>query len=434
MSLYEQLTAKQKRSIKVDINLVLSPKGLFVPKTIGELKNVFFRPKIRFKGRDIYLSEKGRTALRRICGFVLQTAKYSEMLSYADILQGTIAELERWFNLNLVPSDIEFINPLDTLLSKKVINYTFVCRVDGFSLSGINAISIGKRRIRRYSDRLFSGVRDTDSKFMDAIEREYSDSLVIVGTEKGSMPVAERKFLYNAELSLSVLRLYSCALYKGAIRKVGIRLVNGSMSATHMPATIYGWQTSGKRLVSSRSFKRDQDLKLEPDVVKQIRSECFFDELSKLIDKNGRNELEEAVVKSVFWMGEAQKDRLAASVWTKLWSCMECFFTLGTDRITEQNARGIASILLYGGYKHDKHNDYGKTKKKIKQFYGLRSKIVHGAEYTHIDDVLLDEFSFMVAWVIITMVALLKRGYTKLAQVRKEAERLDTISSHAMTG
>jgi len=156
---------------------------------------------------------------------------------------------------------------------------------------------------------------------------------------------------------------------------------------------------------------------------------CFFKELSNLIDKQERNELEDAVVKSLFWIGEAQKDRSHASAWVKLWSCVECFFTLDNEEITELNARGIASILTFGGYSHEKYGDYEQLKNKIKKYYALRSKVVHRAEYTHIDQLLLEEFSFIVAWVIITMTSLLDRGYTTLAQVKEQAERLDKVKT-----
>ena len=105
--------------------------------------------------------------------------------------------------------------------------------------------------------------------------------------------------------------------------------------------------------------------------------------------------MEEAIIKSLFW--KAQKDLSCASAWIKLWSCVECFFTLGEDEITELNARGISSILVFGGYSHKKYGDYEQLKKKIKNYYTLRSKVVHRAEYTHIDEIQLAEFSFIVA-------------------------------------
>lgn len=150
--------------------------------------------------------------------------------------------------------------------------------------------------------------------------------------------------------------------------------------------------------------------------------------ISGFIDKLNRSELEESIIKSLYWLGEAQKDRSDASSWVKLWSCLECFFTLGEDEITEKNARGISSLLIYGGYYHEQYRDYEVLKKKIKKFYGFRSKVVHHAEYTHIEEHLLLEFSYIVAWSIITMVSLIDRGYTQLSEIREKADMLESSS------
>ena len=164
---------------------------------------------------------------------------------------------------------------------------------------------------------------------------------------------------------------------------------------------------------------------MNSDLLAHLGDECFFQEISDLIDKDQRNELEESILKSLYWLGEAQKDSSNASSWVKLWSCLECFFTLGEKEITEKNARGIASLILYGGYFHQDYRDYDELKKLIKTYYGLRSKIVHRAEHRHIDDGLLLKLSYLVAWVIITMASLMMRGYTKLAQVREKADIAD---------
>jgi hypothetical protein len=428
MSLYERLTPKQQRSIKRDIDLIFSLKGISFPKTIEEIKEIgFFSPKVRVNNHEIYLSQNGRVAIRRICDFIHQSSKFRNLLNYNDISQGVLSEIERWLKDSLVPDDKEFVEPLEILLSKQIDNYVFVCRVDGLSFDKVENIVIGNREIKGYDKKLNSEIFFRDD-IKDVIDKEYSNSLVIAGIERGSSSVAQEKFYHNAELSLSVLRLYSCALYRQAIRRINILLIN-NCAHSYGPASSFGWAESEKSLIFTRYFKSEQDFKIEPKLLDYLSSVCFFQDLSNLIDKQNRNELEEAIVKSLFWIGEAQKDPSHASAWVKLWSCVECFFTLGEEEITERNARGISSILVFGGYPHEKYDDYDLLKKKIKKYYKLRSKVVHRAEYTHIDIILLEELSFIVAWVIITMTSLLNRGYTSLAQVQEQAERLDRIKA-----
>ena len=427
MTLYEELTSKQKRTVKRDIGLILSLKGLSFPKTIEEIKEIgFFSPTVKIDEKEIFLSKDGRDSLCRICDFIHQSKKYENLLNYDDIFQVVIDEIERWLNDSLVPEDDEFIDPLDILLSKQIDDYVFVCKVDGLSFDNIDNIIIGNREIKKYDNELIAELSDVTGDINDIINKEYSSAYVIVGAERGSSSVAEEKFFHNAELSLSVLRLYSCALHSQAIYGINIRLIN-NCAHSYGSASIFGWTDSAKSLLFTRYFRSEQDFKIDSKLLDYLISACFFKELYNLIDKQNRTELEDAVVKSLFWIGEAQKDRSHASAWVKLWSCLECFFTLGDKEITERNARGISSILVFGDYSHDKYDDYHKVKKKIKKFYKQRSKVVHRAEYTHIDKILLEELSFIVAWVIITMTSLLKRGYTTLAQVKEQAERLDRI-------
>ena len=50
MTLYEELTSKQKRLVKRDIDLIFSLKGLSFPKTIEDIKQFgFFSPRVRNK-------------------------------------------------------------------------------------------------------------------------------------------------------------------------------------------------------------------------------------------------------------------------------------------------------------------------------------------------------------------------------------------------
>lgn len=429
MALYEELTPKQKRTIRNDIDLISSLKGVSFPKTIDEIKEIgFFSPKIKVGKNNIYLSKNGKTALRRICDIIHQTKKYNDMLDYNDVFHEVTSEIGRWLSNKLIPDDAEFINPLDVLLFRKIDNYTFVCRIDGLSLNKIDSIVIGNKEIKEYNHKLISGISDVHDFGNNEIEKEYSNSLVIVGTERGSSSAAQEKFYHNAELSLSVLRLYSCALYSSAIHSINIRLINNCAHA-YGNASSFGWGDSEKSLTFTRYSKPVQDLKIEPKILDRFVSECFFEKLANLIDKQKRNKLEETIVKSLFWIGEAQKDPSYASAWTKLWSCVECFFTIGEKEITERNARGISAILVFGGYSHKKYGDYEQLKKKIKNYYALRSKVVHRAEYTHIDEIQLAEFSFIVAWVIITMVSLLDRGYTTLAKIQDESEKLDQVET-----
>jgi len=115
----------------------------------------------------------------------------------------------------------------------------------------------------------------------------------------------------------------------------------------------------------------------------------------------------------------------------KLWSCIECFFAITDEKITEANAKGIAAILVFGGYQVIAVDKYADTKRRVKQLYKLRSTALHRGRFGHIDSTDIDEFSGWVAWIIISMVSLSVRGYTTLKQVNEQVLRLDLITDPA---
>lgn len=425
MSLASDLENKEKRSIQRDIDLIFSVKGIVVPKTIEEHKALgIFPPSIKLKDGELYLSERGIEALKRICGFIYKTESYNELLNYDDVYDCVTSEIGSWIARKLVPEGDEFTLPLDEALSGKIDDYNFVCRIDGIELKGIESVAIGSKCIRKFDLNILNCAGGINDSISDLIENEYVGTLVIEGVERGSFSVAQSKFYSNSDLALSVLRLYSCSHYTGAIKRKNIRLINNCANA-YGQASSFGWGTHNNSISFTRYFKSDQELIVDSKILSHLGNDCFFQEISILIDKRERTELESAILKSLYWLGEAQKDRSNASSWVKLWSCIECFFSLQDDEITETNAKGLASVILYGGYVHDKYHNYEELKTKIKKFYGFRSKIVHRAEYSHIDDELVIEFSYLVSWVIITMALLVHKGYKELKKVIEKAEIID---------
>lgn len=425
MKLYDQLTRKQRRTITYDIALIMSLKGLAFPKTIEDLKEVgVFGPNI-YGGR-VYFTNEGVQAIRRICFFIEQTDKYHTLLIYNDIFQTIISEIDRWFNNELVPDCKEFLDPLYKKLSNLIKTFTFVCRVEGISLDGINEISIGGKVIQPYDPNFITGISYSTEKIPKRMRDEYSKSLVISGKEVGSHDGALERFYYNAEMCLSVIRLYSCVLFKDAINSIQIRLVNTCHGA-YGNASCLGWSNERCSPLFTVYYKSDQEAKIDKQILKNLKQKYFFDDFSRIINKKDRTELEESILKSVYWFGEAQKDRFRVSKWIKLWSCMECFFTIKHKGISEALSRGITSILVAGGYSHKEYFSYNDTKNKIKRFYNLRSKAIHRAEYNHIERIDLEEFSYIVAFVIITMIPLTLKGYDTLRQVRRSAIRLDKV-------
>ena len=85
------------------------------------------------------------------------------------------------------------------------------------------------------------------------------------------------------------------------------------------------------------------------------------------------------------------------------------FFAINSEEVTELKAMGIAATLTYAGFRVIEMKAYPDLKRRIKQLYGLRSKAVHRAAFGHIEIKDLDNLSYWLAWIIISMAALSAR-------------------------
>jgi hypothetical protein len=187
------------------------------------------------------------------------------------------------------------------------------------------------------------------------------------------------------------------------------------------------WQTGGEKPSLTRKMP-GQDLPLDNKRVEYLTTQCFLQQMASLANKTDRNELQDAIVSALYWMADAHGDRNPTMQFVKLWSCVESFFAITDEKITEANAKGIAATLAFGGYKVVEANEYRDTKERVKALYALRSKALHRGRFGHIDSADIDELSVWVAWIIVSMVSLSVRGYMTLKQVNEQVLRLDRLS------
>ena len=192
------------------------------------------------------------------------------------------------------------------------------------------------------------------------------------------------------------------------------------------------WKAGGENPSLLRHWEDQQDLTLDAQAFSHLERECFIKQLAGLGDRTDRSELQEAIVRSVYWFADAYKDRNPTMQFVKLWSCAESFFAIEKEKekegVTELNTSGIAVVLTFAGFRVAEVDDYGKLKKRFKHFYGMRSQAIHRASLDHIETSDLNDFSHWIALMILSMVALSERGYKTLHQVRRGVSRLDRLS------
>ena len=84
--------------------------------------------------------------------------------------------------------------------------------------------------------------------------------------------------------------LYSCILFRDAINSMQIRLVNTCHGA-YRKASCLGWSNERCSPILKFYYKSDQEVKIDKQILENLKQTYFFNDLARIINKKDRTEL-----------------------------------------------------------------------------------------------------------------------------------------------
>jgi hypothetical protein len=246
----------------------------------------------------------------------------------------------------------------------------------------------------------------------------------LVGAMTGVRHVAEAQFNELAHLTCAVLAVYVASRYKGGATGFRFVPVMGPANGGNRYA-YFSWDPETRFVGTTFGGSGKQRLELNEDGFNDLAQWPVLETALDLIARSPRNDLESAIIRSLYWFGDAQRDALDVMQLVKYWSCVECFFSDRKDQIANAVCTGLAAILVFGDYSFVEEAKYQSIKKQLKKLYDLRSRALHGAMYTHVDAADVAALSQWVGWMVTNMLSFLQRGFNAPGQVRVAGERLD---------
>jgi hypothetical protein len=111
--------------------------------------------------------------------------------------------------------------------------------------------------------------------------------------------------------------------------------------------TVLRWDVGGDNPSVAYNWGGEQDLAFKPEMIAHLNQHCFLTQLASLQERPDRSQVEDAIIRSLYWFADAYRDRNPTMQFIKLWSCVECFFAIDKEQITELNARGMAVMLTF---------------------------------------------------------------------------------------
>ena len=426
---YSALKPKTKRVIENDLGTLFSPRAL-LPSDIEKIKAlgklVLFR-ELKYKGRSVFLSDDGAAAIRRLTSSIFEMPALADIISEAEVAAEVKNQYNEWLEKDLQPDGQEFADPVAEALLSKVKDYQFLIKLEGLDLRDQDGLELGPVRIQKPDKAVLDTVKFGGLLDKEQVSGQFEGALWLIGKSRGSPAIALERFELQVTLTVGILAVCGAILYEGAIWRSRVQPMLYPVEDKKW-ASLLRWEAGGDKTSLSRRGGGTQDLPLDANGTKYLTEECFLRQMASLVGMWDRTELQDAIVRALYWMADAYSDRNPMMKFVKLWSCIECFFALTKEKITEANAKGIASILVFGGYKVIEPSQYGDTKRRVEELYDLRSLALHRAQFGHVETADLNQLSSWVAWIIVTMVSLSQRGYKTLEQVKEQVLRLDNLS------
>ena len=424
-------TPKEHRSIKRLMDSLFSPKVFITTPTRDYFNN--FRNLasiISINGKQYFLSPKTRDLYTRLTDIIIGKAEISAFFTRAEVFQQIVQSHKDILTTFPEWKSDAYIDSILSNLRAQNKDYKFLVPIEGIKLKDIDQISIGTILITRCDKSILSEVQLEEDEEIDFIYDQVKSEYWIIGEAHGGPERARQIFERSTKIAVGILAIYGAALVEGAFRCTKINAKQTAFN-NRSSAVFLRWVKDGGQLSTTRSWGDQHDFAISRELLDDMAANLFFNQIAALTSFKKKSELREALSTAILWFYDAYQDQSLTMKFIKLWTCSECFFSSSKKGITDDNATGISIILAYAGYQVISPEEYSTKKAKIKKLYDLRSKALHNADLEHITYKNVDEFAYLISWLIITLFSLSEQGYTTLKQVKKQIDHLATIEAKA---
>lgn len=423
---------KLLRKLKRISDRFFTEKSVFVPASLKDIPSEsFFSHQLCLSGnRLVFMTESGYEDFRCIVELIDQTAEFDGLADFSDIWEAWLSIATKYLSDGDRPEDgEELLRNITSAINDKIEEHTFAVPLYGVKLDSDAPFQLGSATIFKIAPEVLDelGIEHAHIDVAKLLKKSPTD-VCLKSTIRGTQRVAERKFAKLAATTTGVLAIAAASMYQhgSSFFRIGVAMAPDASVGTSI---WFSWTESGRNLSTHYSWLSGQPFPLSAALETTSDFTRMVDLAQNLAEGVEQTEVAIAVSKAIFWYSDAQRDAVPVMKFVKFWSCVEVFFSFDGDKITESVSSGLASLLVFGGFQFQNVSQYCELRTEIKGLYGLRSRAVHGASHDHISDGTIARFSQLVAWMLLTVVSLSERGYTTLAQVRTQVDRLDGIAT-----
>jgi hypothetical protein len=424
---------------------LVNPKHFLIPETIEDYKKFgIFEPHIKVEPYEYcYFNEKAKACLRDFSDTTYEIPEIKNSVSYNTIYHTTISFVERAVSEQVkqkIKADPEkdVMSLIQSLLNARA-SFEFYRVVEGIKLEDVDSLIMGDVEYFNYSEAREKELQkyrkgNNENGFFDQtivpfIEKHFLNRVCVKAVAIGDQRKAEEISIKKIKQGLNILRFVICLLRPETMHDHRLKINLLSESYNISESTMHLNLCDNTISLSFGKTRKPFDLlPINVSLLENLKQNYFLSDLFAMLTSEKRSELDENILTSIYWIGEAQNDFLSESAFIKCWTALETIFSMDEDGITETIGRGIPILLAFGGYQFIKLDDLEEVHKKVKRLYRKRSKVVHRGLYETVSPLELVEVCKYAVWSVMTCLGLRTMGYVNLEQIRAETNRLYEVS------
>jgi hypothetical protein len=431
---------KQQRIVRALWDRLLNYDNFLVPESVEDLKELFKSPSIKLYGRACFLNREALPILHQMVDKLYEIDEIRTNTSYNTVYKKTLLHIQNALQLKADGSSISFTEIYSSLIrhiSCERKTYEFIWNVEGVSLSNLHSLDFGNASLfvfnqeyKNYVEAFENKAQEFQKSVKSFLEKNFINKVCIKCKSYGDREFAETKALNDAQTIINIIRFTFCFLYPNYVyhNRIKINLVPDTMVGRDLffsinlddeSVTLYGR--------SRKSVK--QDYPIDQELINHLKQDLFWDDLLLLLTKNKRTDIEEAILNSIYWIGEAQNEWTPQIAFIKYWTAIEALIynPPENEKVTDTVLTGTAIRLVHGGYQFTPVEQYWDLRRQIDKLYDKRSKIIHRGVQGRISYQDVTDICKYSTWIILETLFLRSQGYTNFDQIRSETERLQKI-------
>jgi hypothetical protein len=335
---------------------------------------------------------------------------------------------------------------LKQIIENEITSFEFFSIVEGIEIKNIETISCGnvelfvfeKKHCDEFTNSFHANKIPKDSENFQETQKYFHENFLgkvcMKSTAYGDEKTAKQKSYRQMREVINFFRYIICLLiHERASENIAkINILSETYKETDV-SLIKRNKDNQLFLSWGRGRKSREKFCIDKNRMDDISSD--LEGFSQIISSDSSiTEVEESILKAIYWIGEAQNEFDLDIAFIKYWTAIECMFNQKQE-ITKSLAKGVTISIIFNGYQdiQDTNNvdDAKLIYKEIEKLYDKRSLIIHQGK-TYLTKQVIDEHDISAickyaAWSVLNMFYLRSIGYVTRDEIKKQIDRLSSI-------